>query len=393
MNIGGGSGNATFAYGLIIVGIVIMVGLPLMINIFVPEQEVSPYSDVIDKLNEDYTNFTGSAPVKEDVWILSGIYLPYEAGGAMGRTSDGWLNGGQVHSYTPSQYSSGTTAYNVTDRPTVDGVTKDLEYYVYNTIGTSYTGIEQGDVYTSVAMDKDQKSNIFFTSSNKHLLGANFYYEYSGYRYAFKPLVNVVGLDDKGDEFTWLSASSSCSLIWYSYYSWSGLAGQLVVNWSGSDIDADKGTAYITAETIIQNFNSNNDTAKFNLQFNGVKMNLYIRMDSYYLSSGMSIADCFNNGYWSVMLTSDSADTTAYLATDYSFNPENIFNTVIDLLTFNMDAYGFTPFVAMLCSLIMVLPLYAGLIVIGLDNYPVLIMAGILLAIQTLVSTVGSWGL
>ena len=93
------------------------------------------------------------------------------------------------------------------------------------------------------------------------------------------------------------------------------------------------------------------------------------------------------------MLTSDSADTSAYLATDYSFNPENIFNTVIDLLTFNLDDYGFSPMLAMFCCLIMVLPLYAGLIVIGLDNYPVLILAGILLVLQTLLSAIDLGGL
>ena len=390
----GGKGNSSFTYGLIIVGIVLMVGTPLLINIFAPQTEANEYTDVIEQLNESYASFTGSAPVKEDVWVLSGIYKPYEAGGPQGRTTDGWLNGGEVPNYQPSQYSNGPTAYSVTKRPIIDGDQRNLSYYVYDSIGTAYTGIDTNDVYTNIAMDINQKSNIFFTGENKHdMPGGNFYYEYTGYRYAFKPLQNLVGLDDNGDALNWLSSSSSCSLIWYQYYTYSGIAGQLIVNWGFPNSDSDRGTAYITTETIIQNFNKNNDTARFTLQFNGVSVNLYLRLDSYYLSTGLSIEECFNNGYWSVMLTSDSADTSAYLATDYSFNPENTFNTVIDLLTFNLDDYGFSPMLAMFCCLIMVLPLYAGLIVIGLDNYPVLILAGILLVLQTLLSALDIGGL
>ena len=380
--------GSTFAYGLVISAIALTLLLPLCINLLAPTSEVDQsYIETMDKLNDSYQSFTGSAPVKEDVWGLTGIYTPYIAGGARGYTPDGWLYGIEIHDYQPAQYSTGDLAYSVTNRVLQDGAYTDLELYQYDTVGALNSGVNPGDIYSAVTLCADHKSDIFFSPQGKHIEnGKQFYYDFSGYRYAFSPISTYLGVDDNGNRIELNRNSSTCSIIWYQYYNISsGVAGQLV--YSGSD----GGTAYITAETIINSFNSANSTAKHTLQFNGVSLNLYIRMDSYYLTTaGMSIEECFNAGYWSIMITSESADTTAYTATDTAFNPQNIFNTLVDLLTFNLDDYGFSPFIGAICSLVVVIPLYVGLLVIGLNNYPVLILEGILLAIQA-ITTAGSW--
>lgn len=388
----GGNNNETFAYGLLITALALTLLLPLTINIMFPQYDGDEdFNQLVDDLKSDYEDFTGSAPVKEDVWALKGIFTPITPGGPRGYTSDGWLYGTEVHDYTPTQYASGPTAYSVTNRIVErqgDTITKvrDLDIYQYATVGEYNAGVKAGDIYSAVSLDVDKKSNIFFSPAGKHTEGGMFYYDYSGYRYAFSPVSNYLGVDDNGDRIELNRNNATCSIIWYQYYNVAeGIAGQLVVN-TGDD----RSTAYITADTIIQSFNSANNTAKHILQFNGVKLNLYIRMDSYYLSSGWSIKDCFDAGYWAIMITSESADTTAYTATDHAFNPQNIFTTIIDLLTFNLDGYGFSPFIALICSLVVVVPLYVGLLVIGLNNYPVLILEGILLAIQA-VTTASNW--
>lgn len=403
-----GNDNPTFAYGLLITALALTLLLPLAINLLVPQQEIEDeYTELINDLNGDYADFTGSAPVKEDVWALKGIYTPYTAGGPRGYTSDGWLYGTEVHDYTPTQYSGGPTGYSVTNRiieyedqdtddnPDTPPVpvavnARDLDIYQYSSVGEYNAGVKVGDIYSAVSLDVNQKSNIFFSPAGKHTEGGRFFYEYSGLRYAFSPISSYLGVDDNGDRIELNRNSATCSIIWYQYYNVAeGIAGQLVVNTSGAG-DGDRGTAYITADTIIQSFNSANNTARHILQFNGVKLNLYIRMDSYYLSSGWSIKDCFDAGYWAIMITSESADTTAYTTTDYALNPQNIFSTMVDLLTFNLDDYGFSPFLAMICSLIVVVPFYIGLLVISWGNYPMLILEGILLAIQA-ITTAGSW--
>ena len=353
----GGNNNETFAYGLLISAVALTLLLPLAINLLAPSQDIdADYQAKIDELNESYKEFTGSAPVKEDVWILRGIYRPYEENGPRGWTSDGWLFGSEVKTYSPSQYQGGQ-AYTVTNRNTWtdgDGVTRvnDLGAYQYSIVGADIAGVAVNDLYTAVSLDVNQKSNIFFSPQAKHEIGNKFYYDYSGYRYAFSPLGTYNGVDQNGNRIEFNNNTATCSIIWYSYYDLAdGLAGQLVYR------GADGGTAYITSETIINSFNSANNTSKHTLSFNGVDLYLYIRLDPAYTSS-LSIKDCFNAGYWSIMITSASADTTAYTATDHKFNPQNVFTTIIDLLTFNLDDYGFSPFVGMICSLIVVVPFH-----------------------------------
>ena len=63
-------------------------------------------------------------------------------------------------------------------------------------------------------------------------------------------------------------------------------------------------------------------------------------------------------------------------------NVSEIWKTLIDLFTFNTADYGLSGWLATLASLVMVVPLYAALLSIGMTFYPALIMAGILAVFQ-----------
>lgn len=61
---------------------------------------------------------------------------------------------------------------------------------------------------------------------------------------------------------------------------------------------------------------------------------------------------------------------------------------MIDLLTFHTEDYGIDGISAIVCSFLIVTPLLVGIIVLGLNNYIVLIMAGIYGVISAI-----NWGL
>jgi len=187
-------------------------------------------------------------------------------------------------------------------------------------------------------------------------------------------------VDNDGNRIPVTANTTSLSLIWYEYYGNSGISGQLIL--TGSD----SGVAYLTAQQIIYAFNNTTSTAKFNMTFNNVDMNVYIRINPYYLSQGLSIEECYNRGYWEIMVTSISTDVDAYNTTEFSFNIYNIFDTLIDLFTFDTADYGISGTMGTICSLVMVIPLYCALISIGITFYPALLIAGILAAIQGLAS-------
>lgn len=373
-------GDNYYTHALLTFAIAIMFLLPLGINLIMPEElEPGEYQDYIDSLNNEYRNITGSLPTSEAIWGLRGIYTPY-LGGAYGYTDDGWLYGTKIYDYTPSQYNGGDTSYTVSSRETVDGAVKDLPVYEYVTVPANLKDVKPGDMYTRVSMDVSQQSEIFFTPGSKQYWGGHWYYEYTGYRYSFSPFYDYDMYDSSGETVNIKAQSSSLSLIWYNYYGDTGISGNLVI--SGSDA----GISYLSDTDIILAFNSLNNTARFPLVFNGVECNLIITIDPYYTSSGLSIEECYNAGYWSVMITSQSINYNSYTGTDNAFNIYNVVDTVIDLLTFDLEHYGFSPMVSTVASCVVVVPLYVGLISIGLTCYPILILAGILGVIQGLAS-------
>lgn len=371
VSLGGGGGDSAFTYKLLLVAVAMTFLLPVFISTFhvVTEEEDPRTAELLEEALEGYSNFTGNGPTmaNESIWILNGIYRPYLGGGDNYLyTTDGWLAGEVLYNYSPSQYV-GNEAYSLSRSPE--------KFYTYNS--ATYDGHSAGDMYTSVTMDVTEKSNIFFTTAGKVSSGDHFYYEYSGLRYSFVPLTSTYSYDADGNIIESNPSTSSLSLIWYDFVGNSGLSGNLII--SAGD---DRGVAYITAQDIIEAFDTTVNTAKFTLDFSGVPMNIYIRIDPAHTSLNQSIEYCYNMGYWSVMVTSPSVDVRDYTSADVSFNVYSVFDTAMDLLTFDLDDYDLTDMSKTIASIAFVLPLYLALIVVGLNHYPVLLVAGILAVIQ-----------
>lgn len=369
------SGDNGWAYGLLMMSAVTLVLLSIVIPFCCPKVVVSG-NTTYDELTNEYTEFTGSSPTSEAVWALTGIYTPYGVDGdgnaydGYGYTEDGWLYGARVVNYLPTQYTDKADGY-------LAQYDADRHYYYYANDSDRYNQHKEGDLYGSVVMDINKRSSIFFTSSGKVTEGDFFYYAFNGYRYAFQPLDEYMALDQDGNQIRVVPNTTSLSLIWYNYYGendgpgGTGIAGQLII--TGSD----SGVAYLTGAQIVSAFDQDTSTSKFVMTFNGVDMNVYVRLDSTMLANGLTVEECYNQGYWSVMVSSRSVDTSSTISADYKFNVYTVFDTMVDLLTFNTADYGLTGMAGTLASLIIMLPLFLGLIILGLSNYKVLIFAGI----------------
>lgn len=387
-------GNSEYAHKALIFSLAIMILLPLFLGFFAP----GTYNGASeDEVLAGYERMTGQkADTKIAVWPLTGIYTPftgqfYDSDAnqiiTYGYTPDGWLYGTEVKSYSPSQYRSTTQTYTVYKAD--DGVFRywnDSADYNED-YGTGHKGrildgdtVEyRGDLYTEVNFDVLRKSDIFFTEASRveDNLG-HFKYDYTGYRMAFQPISSYNVQDADGNIRPVVATTTSLSLCWYQYANQSGVTGQLVLSGSNG------GIAYINAAQILSAFNSNTNTAAFEMVFNGVNMTIHIRVDPVYTNLGWTIEQCYNAGYWSIMVTSLSVDSTAYTGTDNSNNPMQMFETMIDLLTFNLNDYDMSPWLQYLCYFFFIAPLYISLIVLCLDNAYLWILVGLLAAIQAI---------
>ena len=373
----------SFGYRLILTASVLLVALSSLITFCYPMAIEDGNPDYYNALENEYRNFTGSTPTSESIWCLTGVFSsvgadadgnPYDG---YGYTDDGWIYGVRISNLNPSQYASDP------DRLYSYSASYDGTVYKYNHDETKYNKHANGDLYTSVVMDSNHKSDVFFSSNNVVESDNGFYYEFSGgWRYVWQPLYEYHTVNADGDTINVIPNQTSLSLIWYDFYGNSGLSGNLII--SGN---APGDVAYLSSAMIVSAFNSNTSTSKFVMTFNGVDMNIYIRLDSSKLSAGLTVEDCYNYGYWSILVSSMSVDTDSVISSDYEFNPFSIFQTMIDLLTFHMEDYGISGIASTVCGVIIVIPLFVGIIVLGLNNYIVLIFAGIYSVISAI-----NWG-
>lgn len=386
MGLVGGVANASFIKKSLIFSIMAMFLLASLLAVLLPEQHDGDMQRELDSLTADYYNITGSNPVSEEVWALSGIYTPYgtdadgNASTRWGVSPDGWLYGSMVRVYTPSQLSQldgGKESYTIR----YDG---DTGLYYYTETGENLSeSITAGDpddpqtgtLYTMVAFDPVKRSDLFFTPGGKTTVeDKGSYYEFTGYRYAFSPLRDYQATSDVRVDRT----TTSLSMVWYKTPGAEGVASQLML--SGSD----SGVSYITGKQIRDALDPASLSARFDLVFNGVDMHVYIRLNPWAMAQGMSVETCYDLGYWSIMVTSPSitSDTSGFTLS--AFSPDRVFEIIVGLLTFETSHFGLTGVAATLCSIFFTISLYTSLLAIGIENLPVLILTGILAVIQSI---------
>lgn len=368
MGLVGGGGDSSWTFKMLIFSMAIVFLLPTMMSIYIPGQDIDLDRE---ELFDTYYEMTGQqAQTKTAIWILTGLYTPVEEGVPNLITDDGWMARSELRTWTPSQYIGEPSQFSV--QKGSDGVFR----YATNTRdydAQTGTGHAQGDLYTSFTFDPQYKSDIFFSENGRTETDAGFYYEFTGVRAAFQPVSSYTTANADGDKIPVIATTTSLSLIWYQWYSYGdGLAGQLILSYSNG------GTSYITGSMIINAFNSTNYTATLPMVFNGgIQMDIVIRLDPTYLSR-MTVEQAYNAGYWSILVTSQSADESAYTGTDNSFNPIRVFETMVDLFTFNYSDYGISGSMGIICSVVFVMPLYATLITLALAHKELWLIVGVL---------------
>ena len=391
-----GGGNAEWTNVTIYMCLVIAFLMPFVTSIFLPNQF---NEDDVNGLFDDYYEMTGQqAQTKTAIWTLNDICTPVIDGEPALVTSDGWMAGSIIKEYSPSQLQGTPEAY------TVYQDENGLYRYRYNSAdyneqtGTGHRGTWQwdedtnqyvksdtlGDLYSAVSFDMQHTSNIFFTESQRTMMGDNFYFNFSGYRYSFSPLSDYTTIDQNGDRVPVISTNTSLSLVFYQWYSQSGISGQIILSGSGPN----GGVAYINSANILSAFNSVTNSASFEMVFNGgITMNITVRLSPTFLST-YSVQEAFDLGYWSVMVTSLSADANAYVGTDNALNPMKVLDVALKLFTFDWSGYDLSESVSIIVTVLFSIFLYAGLITLCLEYNYLWILVGILAAIQSL-STLG----
>lgn len=90
------------------------------------------------------------------------------------------------------------------------------------------------------------------------------------------------------------------------------------------------------------------------------------------------------------MVTAITTNASAYTTPSNPINPEEIWETLVDLFTFDMSDYPMSPLMQVFASLTVSICLYSTLLAIAAYNPKLLIIVAAIALIQTIISFMGN---
>lgn len=309
------------------------------------------YDDFV-KSRDEVMAFTGDSMTNSTPWKLEAIYTPYQVGEAYNIDSSGYIYGSSVSTaaYTSGQgtvfkMDKGQQSYKtlMETEKTVEVTEKKVKWiysqqagplrWVPIVIATSisaFTG-EPLEVYTERTYDKQYPT-----------------WDHTGYRFYLKPMLPF------RDGETTSATDGALSIVWYNTPSGvQGISGGLVIYDSNKAI-----VGNVAATDIIEDYNKNSALAtKYAFNFEGTRLNLNIRFDPEVLSGAVPLDQAWEDGNWSIAITSESAGNFLDIKNSNSFTTSlgSMIDTFKNIYFFDVPNVD-NPLWSMLLWLFCVLP-------------------------------------
>lgn len=343
----GYSGNDQTMIRIAVFGITMSIVCTAMIAVIFATDTNGDYDfDTIQEYREDLSRFTGESMLNQTPWVLTAIYTPWlVTDGLEGHiTDDNWLYGEEITRnapdpddedalYWPSIGKPSNIKLNPAQKSSILlSVGDDTYDYVYRNglqswaqtgvydfvLGPTGYLLHKGIISLADAIGIDK-----YTYDTKTVGTWN----YTGWRYYFDPTLPF------HDEPTKSTRDGALSLVWYSYNGQEGLSGALDVY--GGDVLL----ASYSATDIISAYSSSSGYAvRYDFNFNGTLLNLFIQFDADVIESGVPLIEAWTTGQWSMAITSESVGNFLDIedSTSYSVTGGSMIRTFIQIYTLSL---------------------------------------------------------
>lgn len=330
--------------------------------------------DTIGAYKSELVDFSGGQLVNDTPWVLSGVYTPFNPSGVA--ESDipnhveydngrgGWLYGEKITDYpglgtatdikldktkksnqlltvgTPESWRfeegrewwAGNNPYGIDLSPVGKWAIQTWHYVTENELYTDTSGY-------GVILNSGTANN----------------WNYTGYRYTFDPM-----LPFKAESST---KDGRLSLVWYQTSDDTGLSGALEI-YGGSGEDQVL-LGHYSAYDIVQAYqNTTGYVQTFDFDFEGTHLNLTIRFNPTVYSSYPSLIAAWNDGAWSMAISSVSAGNFFDVDNSGAFasTAGNMLDTFIAIYTFETPSFEDDPAINTIMWLLVGLPMTIALL-------------------------------
>ena len=221
---GGGSDN--LQVGVAIFCIVISLATAMMVPVFAPDYDTGySYQDVYSNRVE-LEAFTGESMTTQSPWMLTGVYTPYVTGGDYNISEEGWVYGDSINPYTINgENQIGKTTGIRFDPDQKSEVKFDYVEKTYKEEQNKsyyYDGFwgdlawKIGSWFWDTVGDGTSRTEIVEVTRNT--------WDYTGYRYEFDPMMQIVS-GEGGEKQS--ATDAKLSIIWYDTDEGEGFSGGL----------------------------------------------------------------------------------------------------------------------------------------------------------------------
>lgn len=304
--------------------------------------------DTINAYRSELVDFSGGQLVNDNPWVLNGVYTPFTPETVApedipnhierdGGRSTGWLYGQKITSYPyigevadikldknkksnqlltvgdpfDYEYRNGKAWWNGGNDAGITIV--DADFIKWNAAKYfGWTGL--------VHLDENYGYDIASGSANN--------WNYTGYRYTFDPVLPFSSQASTKD--------GRLSLVWYQIPNDTGLSGALEI-YADKDHEQIK-LGSISASDIINTFRSSEGYVHvFDFDFEGTHLNLTIRFDPTVYTSYSSLQAAWDDGAWSIAISSASAGNFFDIENSNAFNVTagSALDTFVQIYTFD----------------------------------------------------------
>lgn len=350
---GSGGGDDRLQVGLAVWGIVISIVVSIMLPIIFPVSATGYELEDIYAERSSLEMYTGESMINQAPFKLQHVYTPYTVGEEYHFTEEGWLYGTELvdGEGNPSYVIDGVQQIGLTSGIRLDPSHKsnvplsqsqsyDVELVKYRTLDFLGGGFWQGlaeDVLSFVGflqpvkVGDDVMLNYYAWDTVTYQA-----WNFSGYRYELDPMLRI---NTENGTSTKAVDDAKLSIVWYDLDGQEGISGGLVLY-----NDKTNGIlASYTAAEIVASYDAYNDNAsRFNLNFGGTIVSMWIKFDPDVVINNLDLSQSFSMGKWTVAFTTSSADTFLDLQNSNSFTSSlgSMLQTYKDIMTMDIPDVG-----------------------------------------------------
>lgn len=299
--------------------------------------------DTINAYRNELVQFSGGALVNDTPWVLTSVYTPFVPSQVSDEDiqnhidPDGWLFGNQITTYPDIGNSADIHLDKTKKSNQLLSVGDPYSYRYQNGKEWWNGGNEFGIVVLDPSVVKffgDLIGQDTRDTGYEYVSGSANNWNYTGYRYTFDPTLPFA----QGSS----SKDGTLSIVWYDTGTDTGISGGLEVYGSGGQGNQVK-LAHYSATDIISAYQSSDGYAQvYDFDFQGVHLNLSVRFDPTVYSKYASLRDAWNDGAWSIAVSSASAGNFFDVENSNAFNVTagTMFDTFIEIYTFQYPEFG-----------------------------------------------------